>query len=66
MEMGFRYRLMKTAATVLSSTYAGIVLNAFLHYRVDCQLSLVNHDATLIGVLVGLDDKIAVRDHSTQ
>ncbi|KAI7165256.1 hypothetical protein KC349_g219 [Hortaea werneckii] len=60
LDFGFRYHLVKTAATLSSSTYAGIVLDAFLHYRVDRQLPLVNHDATLIGVLVGLDDKVAL------
>ena len=51
---------------MLGSTYTSIVLDAFLHDRVDRQLSLVNHDATLIGALAGLDDEVAVRGHSTQ
>ena len=37
--------LVKMTATSLGSTYAGVVLDAFLHNRMDRQLPFVNHDA---------------------
>ena len=35
----------KMTANLSGSTYAGIVLDAFLHNRMNCQLPFVNHDA---------------------